>query len=103
MVVPRECEGDSDRIIIPRNIPKGSFVDVSYVVHLGDTPSKIAEYVSVTVYDLKELNPSIDLNHVKVGQLIVIYKGFVQSYIMPRSPNNALEPTATAPSASTNK
>ena len=95
-VAPRSMTADYDRFVIPTNIPRGSFVDVSTIVCSRDTPAKIAERVGVTVNDLKALNPCADFDRLRVGQMIVIYTGSVQGYVTRRPSNKVPDSKAAA-------
>lgn len=95
VVVPQRTDwSDSNYIeIIPKHIPSDSIAEVFYIVHSGDTPARIANHVGLSMHQLKEINPFTDFHALKIGNLIKIYRGTVQSYSPNQSPSQSPEPT----------
>jgi LysM repeat protein len=104
VVVPQRTDwSDSQYVdIIPKHIPSDSIAEVFYIVHSGDTPLKIAGHVGLSMHQLKQISPFTNFDALKVGQLIRIYRGTVQSYV-PGQSSNALEPTGVDAASSASR
>jgi|SRR5271157_4915164 len=82
-----------------RTLKPEAFEEVGlYRIKPGDTGAKIAKAHDLDMAALQSLNPDVNWTRLKVWQIIRI-----RADAEAKEPNKALEPTATAPSVSTNK